>query len=129
MDIFFSDPSQVPLPPDEVRILDSSLDPYPDGRRLRLTLEFTPFQKKPNGDIVISDNDGNPVAVTSFVEAVTPTLEMTLHLRHFDPGGQYTLSVTLFYTAEIVDQDDEPITRMPERVIVDQLIKKFKIGG
>jgi hypothetical protein len=129
MDIFFSDPSQVPLPPDEVRILDSRLDPYPDGRRLRLTLEFTPFQKKPNGDIVISDNDGNPVAVTSFVEAVTPTLEMTLHLRHFDPGGQYTLNVTLFYTAEIADQDDVPITGIPERVIVDQLIKKFKIGG
>lgn len=129
MDIFFADPSEIPLPPDEVRILDLKIKPYPDGRRLKMFLELTPFQKKPNGDIQISNVYGEEVASTSFIEAITPKLEMTLHLRTRDPDGQYKAKVTVFYTEEIEDgtKDDRTLLR-PEKVIVDETTLSFKIN-
>jgi hypothetical protein len=51
MDIFFADPSEVPLPPNEVRIRELNVEPWPDGNRLRVYLEVDPFQKRPNADL------------------------------------------------------------------------------
>jgi len=104
LEIFFTDPDEIPLPPQEVRIRDLKVVPYPDGRRVRLRIELTPFQKYPSGEILITDGLGNPIASASFVEAITPKLEMTLHLRSLDPDGQYNIDVTLFYSQEIEDQ-------------------------
>lgn len=129
MDMFFADPSEVPLPPDEVRILDFRIEPYPDGRRMRVYLEITPFQVKPSGDIVISDSTGDPVAISSFVEAITPRNEMTLHLRSFDPGGNYSAVLTLFYSFEVEDgaQDDRILVR-PEKQVVDEAKISFQVN-
>lgn len=128
MDIFFTDPEAIPLPPDEVRILALKIEPYPDGRRVKVFLEMTPFQKKPSGDIIITDLAGNRSAAASFVEAITPKLEMTLHLR-YDQPGEFTVSATLYYTEEIEDgvQDERVVVR-PSKKIVDQVEERFKIS-
>jgi hypothetical protein len=128
MDIFFTDPNQVPLPPDEVRILEIVPEPYPDGRRIRLSVEITPFQKKPSGDIFITDPAGKIVAATSFIEAVTPKFEMTLHLRTPGPGD-YLVKIVLFYNEDL-DENGSPEAVMmpPEKKIIDEREKEFKIG-
>ncbi len=128
MDIFFADPDEVPLPPNEVKILDLKVDPFPDGRRLRVFIEFTPFQQKPNGDLHITDSLGNLVATTSFIEAITPKLEMVLHLRATDPEGHYNLKLVVFYTAELgaEGQSNDPIFP-PEKTIVDEKNIQFSI--
>jgi hypothetical protein len=128
MEMFFADPDDVPLPPSEVRILNMTLDPYPDGRRVRVFIELTPFQKKPHGDVWIKDNAGNVVAEASFIEAVTKQFEMILHLRSFDPEGKYTASLILFYSQEVEDEveGDRTLVR-PEKNIVDQKIVNFQI--
>ena len=58
MDIFFRDPSEIPLPPDEVRIRVLHADPYPDGQRVRIHLEVDPFQRRPNADVRITNAPG-----------------------------------------------------------------------
>ncbi len=128
MDLFFADPTEIPLPPEEVRILKMTVDPYPDGGRVRVSLELTPFQQKPHGDILIMDRAGNVVAGTSFIEAVTPKFEMTLHLRSFDPDGQYQANITLFYSEEIEDgvQGDRTLVRL-ENNVVDHKMVSFNI--
>jgi hypothetical protein len=128
MDIFFTDPEAIPLPPDEVRILELKIEPYPDSRRVKVFLELTPFQKKPSGDITISDQAGNQAAAASFVEAITPKLEMTLHLR-YDQPGEFTALTTLYYTEEIEDgvQDDRIVVR-PNKQIIHQVEEKFNIN-
>ena len=128
MDLFFTDPTEIPVPPDDVRILNLIADPYPDGGRVRVIIELTPFQQKPHGDIHIMDRKGNVVAGTSFIEAVTPKFEMTLHLRSFDPDGQYQVNITLFYSEEIEDgvQGDRVLVRS-EKNVVDQKTVRFKI--
>ena len=129
MDIFFTDPSEVPLPPDEVRILDLKVDPYPDGRRLRILVELTPFQKNPHGDIVITNQNGDPVSTASFVETITSRFEMTLHLRSLDPEGRYVVTLTLFYSEEVEDEKrgDQVLVR-PEKHIVDEAVIKFELA-
>ena len=130
MDLFFADPTEIPLPPDDVKILSLSIDPYPDGRRVRVFLELTPFQKKPHGDIFIINKVGDVVAGTSFIEAVTTKFEMTLHLRPIDPNGEYQASATLYYSIEVDDdvEGDRQLVRS-EKKIIDHKTVSFSVSG
>jgi hypothetical protein len=135
MDIFFQDPTQIPLPPDEVRVTELRAEIYPDGRRVKVTLALTPFQKRPNLSLEIRDARDQVLAETEIIETMTPQLDLTLHLR-FPPvstalnepveaaSGEHiersrnmplTLSATLFYTPPI--QPDA--VALPERTVVD----------
>jgi len=128
MELFFTNPNEIPLPPEEVRILKIILEPYPDGRRVRCLIELTPFQKKPHGDILITDKLGKVVSGASFIEAVTSNFELVLHLRSLDPDGVYQASLTLFYLQEVEDEAQENRTLVrPEKVIVDQKIVRLQI--
>ncbi|HLE14970.1 MAG TPA: hypothetical protein VI776_09490 [Anaerolineales bacterium] len=105
MDIFFQDPSDIPLPPEEVRIRQLLAAPWPDNRRVRVVLEITPFQKRPNGEVRILDSLGEEVAALSIVEALDPNMEFTLHLRAPETAGRYTATAVIYYYEE---QDPEP---------------------
>ena len=130
MDIFFTDPNEIPLPPEEVRIVDFKIDPYPDGHRVRVFLEFTPFLKKPNGDLTIRNTAGEPVAAVSFVEVISNQFEMTLHLRSFDLDDHYSAYVTLFYTLEVEDgKHGDQILVKPVKQIVDHKQLDFSLSG
>lgn len=131
MDIFLSDSAEIPLPRSEVRILDIKANPYPDGRRVRIALELTPFLEKPSGDIVVMDKDGNRIAAASFIETMIPKLEITLHLRHDIRGaGECTVFANIFYAEEITDdKQDNQILEMPEKLIVDERTINFKLDG
>jgi hypothetical protein len=122
MDVLFSESSVIPLPRDEVRILDLKVNPYPDGQRIHVIIELTPFIEKPNGDVVVMDKDGHKVADTCFIETVIPKFEMTLHLpQGVRSDGEYSIGVTIFYTNEITGEDqDKRVTQMPEKIVVDQ---------
>jgi len=125
MEIFFADPTEIPLPPDEVRILSFEVRPYPDGRRLRVLFELTPFQQKPHGDIVIKNLAGEPLATTSFVEAITPQNEMTVHLRRLDASGHYAARLTVFYPSEVEDESEEGggMVRLEKQVVDEKEIR------
>lgn len=126
MDILFSDPADIPLPPDEVRIRELRVDPWPDGRRLKVYLEVTPFQKRPSGEVQITDMEGNPVASANIIETIDPKMEINLHLRAEDNRGEYLASIVLFYLQEIPDDEDENLRR-PERMVVDEAQTHFRI--
>lgn len=131
MDIFFQDPSEIPLPPDEVRIRQLTAQPYPDGRRVHIYLELTPFQKRPSGEITVTDSEGEEVAHLSIIESINPRLELTAHLRYPQPGGRYTLSAEIFYAdLDILDENpegDRPLPPEPEITVVDRSQVNFLI--
>jgi hypothetical protein len=93
----FDDPDIQRMPPSQVRILDLHAEPWPDGRRVRVHLDLTPFEQKPNIDLEISTADGQLVASSSIVESMTSRLVITMHLRSADPTGSYTLQATVSY--------------------------------
>jgi hypothetical protein len=103
MDIFFQDPNEIPLPPQEVHIRDLQASAFPDGQRVRVTLEVDPFQKRPSAELVIHGAGGDLLAAASVIESMTRKIELTLHLRFAGtapaPGAVYTLSAVLYYQA------------------------------
>ena len=132
MDIFFQDPSDIPLPPEEVRIRGLRAEPYPDGRRVRILLEITPFQKRPNCEIQVMDQDENVVASLSIIESIDARMDFTVHLKTDEPSGEFTVSSELYYY-EDEDTSPEPegkLHQLPSRVnIVDRSQATFTLGS
>jgi hypothetical protein len=138
MDIFFQDPSEVPLPPAEVRIRELKAEPWPDGRRVRVYFEVDPYQRRPNADLTIHDAGGREIAAVSIIEPMDRKMELTMHLRGSRPEGALTLRAVLFYSepketeAEDKSAGGEPgesLPEVPEQVItvVDRKETKFEI--
>ena len=107
MDFFLPEDDLHRMTPEETRITSLRAEQYPDGRRVRINLEITPFQKRPYIEVALFNGDGDEVASASIVEPMTWKLEFTMHLRgerseHLNP---YTVEAKLFYpdgpTAEL----------------------------
>jgi hypothetical protein len=132
MDIFFQDPSEIPLPPDEIRIRRLQAEAWPDGRRIRVFIEVDPFQKPPNADVFILDPNGEEAAQASIIESITRKMEFTLHLRRPADNGDYLLRAVLYYTEPIPDPQNEaeqtPL-EMPASTEVDRKEFRFSISN
>ncbi len=126
MDIFFADPSEVPLPPAEVRIRQLKAEPSPDGRRVRVYFEVDPFQKRPNAELFIIDDNENEAASVSIIESMNRRMELTMHLRNARTG-MYVLKAVLFYSK--FEEQDAPIEDIQpiEQTVVDTAETAFYI--
>jgi hypothetical protein len=96
MDFFFPEDNLQRMTPEETRITSLVAEPYPDGYRLRVNIEITPFQKRPYIEVTLNDAEGEEVASSSIVEPLSWKLELTLHIRG-ELKNPYTLEAKLFY--------------------------------
>jgi hypothetical protein len=96
MEFFFPEDNLTRAVPEETKINSLSAQPYPDGYRLRVNMEVTPFQKRPYIEVVLHDADGDEVASTSIVEPMSWKLEFTMHIRG-ELKNPYTLNARLYY--------------------------------
>ncbi len=127
MDIFFHDLSEVPLPPPDVHIRTLQAEPYADGRRVRVSLEISSFQKRPSIDLSILDRDDRVLASTSVVETITRRIQLTMHLRGSVAAGDYILEAVLFFTDPLTEPEEGEPVQLPEPVVVDQKRVAFRI--
>jgi hypothetical protein len=81
MEFFLNDPNIEKLPPEETRLLDLRAEPDAAGKRIRVALELTPFQKRPYIELNLADTAGRIVTTVSIIEPVAWKLELTLHVR------------------------------------------------
>ncbi len=132
MDIFFTDPEDLPLPPDEVRIRELTAKVYPDGQRVRVYLELTPFQRAPDAELNILNAEAILMASVSVIETMDPKMEMTMHLPGAAPSGTYQLQVKIFYRSEVEEPEngEEPAEYIPpsDFLVVDQSEISFEIS-
>ncbi|MCB9110636.1 MAG: hypothetical protein H6634_05260 [Anaerolineales bacterium] len=105
MEFFFPEDNLIRAVPEETHITSFSAETYPDGRRLRVNLEITPFQKRPYIEVTLSDAEGEEIASTSIVEPLNWKLEFTMHVRG-EVRNPYTLSAHLYYPDD--GPSDEP---------------------
>ena len=96
MDFFLPEDHLQRMTPEETRITSLTAQPYPDGYRLRVDIEMTPFQQRPHLEVVLKDSDGDEVASTSIVEPMGWKIEFTMHIRG-ELKNPYTLEAKLFY--------------------------------
>lgn len=131
MDIFFTDPNDKPVPPDQMEIRRLDVQPYEDQRRVRIDFEISPFLQRPNIEIIVNNQNGQQVSQLSVVEAIENRMEFTLHLRESSPGGGYTLEMQIFYTdlTGLEDEEGPPIKDMAleNKKIVTSKQVTFKI--
>ena len=129
MDIFFADPSEIPLPPQEVRIRELKATPL-DERRVRVYLEVDPFQKRPNAELVILDGQERQLASASIIESMHRKMEIVMHLRGAQPGGACTLKANLFFATLPEAGENPSLPGEPEtidQVDVDQATVHFTL--
>lgn len=97
MDFFFSEDNLNRMTPGETRITSLSAEVYPDGYRVRVNIQVTPFQKRPHIEVTLTDSSGAEVASTSIVEPMGWKLEFTMHLRDEELKNPYRLEAKLYY--------------------------------
>ncbi len=68
MDFFFPEDNLNRMTPEETHITSLTAEMYPDGYRVRVNIQITPFQKRPHIDVSLKDSAGQEVASTSIVE-------------------------------------------------------------
>jgi hypothetical protein len=109
MDINFFEPADVPQPRDKVKIERFEAKPYPDGWRIRLIVDVTPFQERPSLEIRVQTGDEDQkrrVAELSVIETMTRHMEFTVHIRGVpSPVGQYLAEAELYYENVDAPQD------------------------
>jgi len=97
MEMYTQNPSDLPVPPKDVRIRQFQVKPWRDGHRVSVFLELTPFQQDPSGEISVIDTHGNEVANLTIIETVDTINEFTIHLSHSEFQEKYTALVNIFY--------------------------------
>ena len=96
MDFFFPEDNLKRMTPQETHITALTAVPYPDGQKVRVNIEITPFQTRPYIEVTLTDAHGDQVATASIVEPMSWKLEFTLHLRGAN-ASPFTLEAKLFY--------------------------------
>lgn len=96
MDFFFPEDNLNRMTPEETRIKTLSAEPYPDGYRLHVNIEITPFQKRPHVEVLLSDADGKEIGSTTLIEPMSWKIEFTMHIRG-ELNNPYTVEAKLFY--------------------------------
>jgi hypothetical protein len=111
----------VPLPRSEMHFADVQVQPYADGRRVKLTLKFPSFEERPSVDAWVTNAEGDVVASLSLIEAMEQEFDFTLHLRGPEPRGAHILHLVLYYLAgydrpdekQLIEQRAIPFTLQP----------------
>jgi hypothetical protein len=96
MDFFFPEDNLQRMTPAETHITTLTAKPYPDGERLRVDIEITPFQTRPYLEVTLTDALGEEIATASIVEPMSWKLEFTMHLRGAK-SNPFKLEAKLFY--------------------------------
>ncbi len=101
------------LPPAEVRFVEVHIEPWPDGRRVRVHITLTPFQQPPNLAAVIFNEHDEELTSADIIETIVDRLVFTLHIPSRQNGDHYKLTTELSY---------------PELGVTDRRSVPFKIS-
>jgi hypothetical protein len=119
MNIFLQDPNEIRVPPEEVRLREVKITPQPNGGRVKIYLELTPFMKRPNVNVTITDAIGKEVAHASILETMLPKMEFTMHLRQPEPGVEYSVVLKVYYQRIPEPTETSVDNHLPDPMIVD----------
>lgn len=85
----------------DLQFIDLHPEPWPeDNRRIRVHVEVTPFEQRPDLDLAILDARGEEVATVTIVEMLDPKFVITMHLRGDQTSGAFTLRGRLHYSEQ-----------------------------
>jgi hypothetical protein len=83
--------------PEATRFTEAHVEPWPDGKRVRIHARLTPFQKPPNLSFTIYDPHGVEAANVLIIENIDFDFVITMHIRSQIIPGEYVLEGLLSY--------------------------------
>lgn len=108
MNIDFFEQKDVPQPRTNIKIERLEARPYPDGWRIKLMIDVTPFQERPSLELRVRTAAGREVAELSVIETMHRSMEFTVHVRGVpSPLGDYVLEADLYYEERTAPQDQQ----------------------
>src|SRR5690349_18412908 len=94
---FFSQ-NDVPQPREKIKIESIEAKPYPDGWRVRIVVDVTPFQERPSLEISVRSEQGHVVSELSVIETMVRHMEFPGHIRGVQsPFGEYGARASLYF--------------------------------
>jgi hypothetical protein len=90
-------PSSNPLPPEQVRFLETRVEPWPDSLRVRIHITLTPFQHPPNLTAQIFDLENNLLSQADVISTMDDRFVFTMHIRTDQASGPFNLKLILAY--------------------------------
>lgn len=124
MDIFLQNPSEIPLPPEEVRIRELKITPHAELNQVEIYLEVDPFLRSPNIDLEILDNNKSSLASTSIIESDQRKMSLVMHLKSGVQGSTLKVRATLFFRPGL---DENFEGELPEPQVVHIVEKNFRL--
>ena len=118
MNIFLQDPNEIRLSPEEVRVCEMKITSTLKGGRVKIYLVLTPFMKRPNIDVTITNASGKEVAHASILETMLPKMEFTMHLREHEPGIEYRVEARVYYQRMPEPTETGVDIQLPDPMIV-----------
>ncbi len=98
---FFGDPEAPQPPPDDVRVTDYRVMPWPDGTRVTVEMGLTQFRVFPAMDISIATPDGEVLRQISCVGALERRPAPTLHLPRLDRGAALLAVIEMLHGDDV----------------------------
>lgn len=94
---FFDDPLEGPRAREDVRFNQLGLYVHPDGRRIAVGFDITPFRERPSIEVQLFNLLGEPAGSLTVIETLESNFHLTMHLRDRNPTSEYTVRATLYY--------------------------------
>jgi len=112
MELNLFDPKDVPQPRHLIKIERLDISPYPDGWRVKVNIDVTPFQERPNLEIrLLRAADSRLVAELSVIETMHRAMEFTIHVRGLpSPFGDFVAEADLYYDEREKPQDKRAVS-------------------
>ena len=106
----------------DLEILDFSVEPYPDHRRVKVIFRLSYFQTPPNAALTLQNEEGEELASVEVINIIETENEFTLHIpaSHAELG-KYQVKLTLF---SLIEQEAGPGEKGEVSLITQNLNSK-----
>ncbi len=109
---FFDDLGEAPKGREDVRLKQLGLYVYPDGRRVAVGFDLTPFRERPSIEVRVVNERGEAAGWLNVIETLEANFSLTMHLRDKEPTERYEVTAVVYYaTPETERMDVHSLTR------------------
>ncbi len=107
---------------EEVKIIDFTVEPYQDKRRVKVNFRLSYFQEPPSATISLLGIDGEEITSVDVVNIIRPENEVTLHIPASQvKQGNFTVEICLFHLGEGgTEGDDEGKTNLSPHTLTSR---------
>ncbi|MEM7800491.1 MAG: hypothetical protein AAF633_14950 [Chloroflexota bacterium] len=114
---FFDESDHTPRMREDVRLLRTRLEVAPEGKRVAIDFELTPFIERPTIELRLFDDEQRPAGLLKIIETLDTFNRVVMHLRDSQTTSHYTFNIRVYFAN--IDED-------MQRMDVDEQSQRFE---